>query len=124
MSKFTTFSTVEINSDSKIVQDVHPEEVSGKRDQLTIIDVRTEKEYVGKLGHIPGSRLINIDKLTDEIDGLSKDQTLVFVCHSGGRSTKATILAKNRGFESVYNMKGGMVLWNKMGLDTKRSLSQ
>ena len=124
MSKFVTFSTAETNPDLNTIQDVKPEEVNIKQGQLTIIDVRTEEEYVGELGHISGSRLISLDKLMDEIHNLNKDQTLVFVCRSGGRSAKATALAMDRGFESVYNMKGGMLLWNEMGLDTERPSSQ
>ncbi len=124
MSKFVTFSKVEVNPDLSTVYDVKPEEVNEKQEQLTIIDVRTKEEYVGELGHISGSTLISLDKLMDEIDKINKDQTLVFVCRSGGRSAKATFLAKDMGFQSVYNMKGGMILWNEMGLCIERPSPQ
>ena len=123
MSKFVTFSTTQTNPDLSAVQDVKPEEVNEKLGQFTLIDVRTKEEYVGDLGHISGSVLITLDKLIDEIDNLQKNQTLVFVCRSGGRSAKATALAKDNGFQSVYNMKGGMLLWNELNLGIKRPSS-
>ncbi len=124
MSKFITFSTAETNPDLNMVEDVQPEEVNTKLGKITVVDVRTEEEYVGELGHIPGSRLMSLDKLVDEIHNLDEDRTLIFVCRSGGRSARATALARDKGFESVYNMTGGMLLWNKMGLDTEGSSSQ
>lgn len=117
MSKFINFSTAQTNPDLKTIEDVEPEEVNGKLGQLTLIDVRTREEYTGELGHIPGSTLVTLDRLTDEIHHFNKNQTLVFVCRSGGRSAKATFLAKDMGFQSVYNLKGGMLLWNELGLN-------
>ena len=119
MANYTTFSTAETNPDLDIVQDVSPDEVSAKKDQLTIIDVRTAEEYTGELGHIAGSRLVTLDTLMDHLDDIPKDKTAVFICRSGRRSTNASAIASDNGFESVFNMKGGMMLWNEMGLATE-----
>lgn len=119
MSAFTNFSTAETNPDLDMVEDVSPDEVNAKKDQLTIVDVRSSEEYTGELGHIPGSTLVTLDTLMDHIDDIPKDKTVVFICRSGRRSTNASAMAKDNGFESVYNMKGGMILWNEMGLATE-----
>lgn len=119
MSNYTTFSTAETNPDLDIVEDVSPDEVNAKRGNLTIIDVRSQDEFVGDLGHIENSKLITLDTLMDHIDDIPKDKTVVFICRSGRRSANATAIAKDHGFESVYNMKGGMLLWNEMGLSTE-----
>ena len=123
MSNYTTFSTAETNPELDIVEDVTPGEVNAKMDNLTLIDVRSSEEYTGELGHIPGSQLITLDTIMDHIDNIPKDKTVVFICRSGRRSASASAIAKDNGFESVYNMKGGMLLWNEMGLTTEGSNS-
>ena len=119
MSNFTNFSTAETNPDLDIVEDISPDELNAKKDNITMIDVRSQEEYVGELGHVPNSQLITLDTLMDHIDDIPKDKTVVFICRSGRRSANATAIAKDQGFESVYNMKGGMILWNEMGLATE-----
>lgn len=119
MSKFTTFNTKETNPDLNVVEDVSPDEVFAKRTSVALIDVRRPDEYTGELGHVPGSKLITLDTLPDNLSKVPKDTTVVFICRSGGRSARATALAKDQGFEHVYNMKGGMLLWNEMGLETE-----
>lgn len=124
MANYTNFTNTEKNADLDMVEDVSPDEVNAKKDQLTLVDVRSAEEYAGELGHIQNSQLITLDTLMDQIDQISKDKTVVFVCRSGRRSANATAIAKDNGFESVYNMKGGMLLWNEMGLDTEGKNSE
>lgn len=119
MSQFTTFSTAETNPELDFIEDVSPDEVSAKKENLALIDVRSQDEFNGELGHIPNSQLITLDTLMDKIADLPKEKTIVFICRSGRRSANATAIAKDNGFESVYNMKGGMLAWNEMGLTTE-----
>lgn len=102
------------------VYDVTPGEVHSAQNQLKLIDVREPEEYVGELGHIPGAELIVLNRLPEKLEKLPKDQTVVFVCRSGGRSAQATAFAKMNGFEHVYNMQGGMLLWNQLQLPVER----
>lgn len=120
MSEYVNFSSSEANPDLDIVSDVSPDEVNAKRDRICLIDVRRPDEYSGELGHAPGAKLLTLDTLADHFDEIPKDQTVVFICRSGRRSASATALAKDQGYESVYNMKGGMLMWNEMGLETER----
>ena len=120
MSKYTSFSSAEPNAELNLVEDVSPDEVNAKMDDLSLIDVRGAEEYVGELGHIPSSRLIPLDCLMDHIEQIPKDKTIVFICRSGRRSANAAAIAKDHGFESAYSMKGGMVLWNEMGLEIEK----
>ncbi len=119
MSNYTSFSTAEKNPELDMVEDVSPDEVNAKRDNLAIIDVRSQEEFTGELGHIANSKLITLDTLMDHISEIPKDKTVVFICRSGRRSANATAITKDNGWESVYNMKGGMLLWNEMGLSTE-----
>lgn len=101
------------------IMDISPEEVLQKKDTLRIIDVRQPDEYSGELGHISESELLVLGTLPETLPSLSKSTPIVFVCRSGGRSAQATAFAQSLGFQEVYNMKGGMMLWNDMRLPTK-----
>lgn len=108
------FSSAEENSGLPGVVDISPEEFKGRIADVVLIDVRRHDEYVGELGHIPGARLITLDVLGDELGEFSKDTPMVFVCRSGGRSGRAASLAQAKGFKNVFNLKGGMMLWNEL----------
>ena len=83
------FETRENNLHYQGVVDIDPEELVKKKDQVFLVDVRQPDEFHGELGHIPGARLITLDTLSDHMDELPKNQTVVFVCRSGGRSARA-----------------------------------
>ncbi len=105
--------------DSYGVLEVNPSEVFSNKNRVKIVDVRTEEEFTGELNHIQGADLIPLDVLGEQIENLPKDQTIVFVCRSGGRSARATAFSQQMGYENVYNMRGGMILWNDLGLETE-----
>jgi rhodanese-related sulfurtransferase len=98
------------------ISDVTPVEVFEKLRQIQIIDVRRPDEWTGDLGHIEGAQLMTLDQIPQMISNLQKDQTYVFVCKSGWRSAHAVQFANSQGFSDVYNMQGGMLLWNELGL--------
>lgn len=102
------------------VSDVDPKEVFETQGKTTLIDVRRPEEFTGELGHVPGSRLITLDQLPTHIESLAKNKPIVFICRSGARSAQATAFALENGFTDVYNMKGGMLLWNEYGLQTEK----
>lgn len=89
-----------------------------------IIDVRSEQEYSGDLGHISGSQLITLsDDFADKIEALDRQTKYLFVCRSGGRSTRAARIAQSIGLGQVYNLKGGMLAWAKHNLPVLKSAS-
>jgi len=107
------------NPDMPGVEDVDPKELWEQKDKLVLVDVRRPDEFTGELGHIPGSELMVLDTLPQQINELPKDRTIVFICRSGARSGKAAAFAHEQGFTSAYNMKGGMLLWNELGLQVE-----
>jgi rhodanese-related sulfurtransferase len=102
------------------VVDVDPQDVLNLKNNLLLIDVRRPDEFTGELGHAPGASLLTLDQLPAKLDTLPKNKTIVFICRSGGRSAQATAFALENGFTDVYNMKGGMLLWNEYGLTTEK----
>lgn len=117
--KTITFESKEENLYFENVFDIEPKELSTKMNQVRIIDVRQPEEFSGELGHIPKAQLMVLDTISEKIHTLSKEETIVFVCRSGSRSARATSYAVQNGFTHVYNLKGGMILWNDLHLITE-----
>ena len=115
-SNFYRFASATANIDNPGVEDIEPKSLWEAKDKVTIIDVRRPDEFSGELGHIPGAKMVVLDTLPDCVDDLPADQTIVFVCRSGGRSGRAAAWAREEGMKNVYNMRGGMLLWNELGL--------
>jgi adenylyltransferase/sulfurtransferase len=82
-------------------------------EQILLLDVRTEGEYDGALGHINSSILIPLDELEDRIAELEpyKNREIIVICRSGNRSGYATRMLRGEGFNAL-NMLGGMLKWN------------
>ena len=79
-----------------------------------IVDVRRPDEFTGELGHVDGAQLVTLETdLENVLPTFNKDETYVFVCRSGRRSTDATLFAMQAGFKNVYNLEGGMIAWNE-----------
>lgn len=113
---YVEFRTKKNNPDVPGVEDITPDELLAQKDKVTVVDVRRPDEFTAELGHVPGALHMVLDTLPQRIAELPKDQTIVFVCRSGGRSARASAFARENGFTSVYNMQGGMLLWNEKGL--------
>lgn len=83
-----------------------------------LIDVRTNAEYDGPLGHVEGSILLplqDIDKWSSKYEDYQNEE-VVLICRSGARSMRAATVLKEKGFQKLVNVKGGMIAWNKANL--------
>ena len=81
----------------------------------TVLDVRTEEEFYGPLGHIEGAILIPIDNLEGRVGELNsvKNEKIYVVCRTGGRSDRGKDFLNSNGFTAV-NVDGGMVAWESL----------
>ena len=118
--KPVSFESAVANPGAPNIEDVSPQELAEKADLVHVVDVRGPDEFTGELGHIAGAKLIVLDTLPEHIDDLPRDEPIVFVCKSGGRSARAAAFAKDAGFEHVFNMAGGMLAWNSIGLPVEK----
>ena len=114
------FETKALNPYFEGVFDVAPVEVEQLRSEIVLIDVREPEEFVGELGHVPGSTLMPLGSLPQQIHSLPKDKTIVFICRSGNRSAQASAFASMQNLKNTYNMLGGMILWNNLILPIER----
>ncbi len=87
-----------------------PQVEAGK---IQLIDVRRPDEFNNELGHVKGAQLVTLGpELTKYLERTDKNQEIVFICRSGGRSGSATIESQKLGFKKTINMAGGMIRWN------------
>ncbi|MFK7790669.1 MAG: rhodanese-like domain-containing protein [Phycisphaeraceae bacterium] len=80
---------------------------------ITLLDCRLPKEK--DIAEIAGSTFIPMQELGDRLDELDDylDRKLVVFCHAGMRSMKVAMFLRERGFEDVWSMAGGIDLWSQ-----------
>ncbi len=83
---------------------------------ILIIDVRTDQEF--QHFHLPGSKHIELQKLSKQISKLkkeSKGKKVIFVCKTGNRSGIATQIAITKNIDAL-NLVGGVTEWSRLNL--------
>lgn len=80
---------------------------------LVILDVRNQSEY--DAGHIRNARQIPVWALAERLNELNESDTILVYCKSGYRSLMATQTLVNNSFANLYNMIGGITLWEAVG---------
>ncbi|ANW97486.1 hypothetical protein AXE80_09375 [Wenyingzhuangia fucanilytica] len=83
--------------------------IEGKNIQL--IDVRTIAEYQG--GCIKNAKNMDVlsNQFKQQIKTLDKTKATYLYCRSGKRSQKALKIMIDQGFENVFDLKGGYLIW-------------
>jgi rhodanese-related sulfurtransferase len=76
-----------------------------------VLDVRTPAEFAE--GHIPGAVNLPVDEVKAKVEALIADKqtAIVVYCRSGARSARAMKIMKELGFETVFNLAGGIRRW-------------
>jgi rhodanese-related sulfurtransferase len=73
--------------------------------------VREGHEFRGDLGHVPGAQLVPLSHVSQAARSWNRDDDIVVVCRSGGRSAHAAAELARLG-SRASNMVGGMLRWN------------
>ncbi|MDG1478921.1 MAG: MBL fold metallo-hydrolase [Myxococcota bacterium] len=90
--------------------------VNDSAGQHRLVDVRQPEEFTGELGHIAGAELVPLASLDAGAAQWKRDEPIVVLCRSGGRSGRAAQVLEGLGFSRVASMTGGMLAWNTAGL--------
>lgn len=97
-------------------------EAMAQRSGVTVVDVRTPKEYAE--GHIAGA--VNKDwkseRFAEEIGAYGTDERIVVYCARGVRSQKAAEMMSGMGFTQVFNLIGGFEVWKNAGKPIVKSV--
>jgi rhodanese-related sulfurtransferase len=78
-----------------------------------LLDVREPDEWAA--GHAPEARHVPLGALAARAGELDPETPVVCVCRVGGRSERAAVVLRQRGFDAV-NLGGGMQAWAAAGL--------
>ena len=79
--------------------------------ELELIDVREPYEWkVFNLGDY-GAELIPLHQLQARLDDLDRERETVFYCRSGARSGDVVRYLRERGWDNVRNLTGGILAW-------------
>lgn len=80
-----------------------------------VLDVREPFEKHQSDINYDHKTLIPVGNLQKQLGELSdkKDDEIICMCRSGGRSAKACRFLENQGFSNVKNLKGGINKWAK-----------
>lgn len=81
-----------------------------------IVDVR--EDYLNRYKMFDVAEIIFCPQniLEESINELPRDKPLIFADATGINSKKAVLFLKEKGFENIANMAGGMVEWERDGL--------
>ncbi|PZR15511.1 MAG: rhodanese-like domain-containing protein [Archangium gephyra] len=101
-------------------RDVNVTDVKLPAQGYRLIDVREPHEYTGELGHIKGAALVPMNSVVAQAANWNKDEELLFICKSGGRSANVASALQRMGFTKTMNLVGGMLGWNAAGLPTEK----
>ena len=101
-------------------REIAPRAVFETMGTARLVDVREPHEFTGELGHVEGAELVPLGTLEAASKAWARDEPLIMICRSGGRSGRAAEHLSAQGFTSVMNMVGGMLAWNDAGLPVAR----
>lgn len=89
-------------------------EKMGRHEKLKIVDVREAQEF--EAGHIPGALNLPLGRIPYTAKNeLSPEEEIVLFCRSGNRSMTAARLLHKMGYKKLYNLTGGMLMWERTG---------
>jgi rhodanese-related sulfurtransferase len=89
-------------------------------DDLILLDVRQPFELMQE-GYLAGSLNIPTNQLQERVwDEVPQDKTVVVYCAHGVRSYQVSMALKQAGWQDVYDIQGGIDLWERAGLPVKR----
>jgi rhodanese-related sulfurtransferase len=85
--------------------------VSGKPDELVLLDVREPWEYA--TAKIEGSVLVPMGEIPARVQEFDPDAHIVTICHAGVRSMNVAVWLRNQGLEHVQSLRGGIDAWSR-----------
>ena len=109
-----TTDGIELISPQQVYDAVH------NNDKTQLIDVRTKEEF--STSHLKGAQNICLtdNNFNKKIKLLDKNKPVYVYCKKGVRSADAAKKLKKMGFTKIYDMEGGIILWEDEDLETEK----
>jgi adenylyltransferase/sulfurtransferase len=77
---------------------------------IQVLDVREPDEH--RVARINGARLVPLSTLAQQFTELDPNQHYYLYCRSGHRSLNALQFLRERGFQLLKSVKGGIIAWS------------
>jgi len=78
--------------------------------ETILLDVREPQEL--DIAAVDGALHIPMAEIPARLAELDKDQTVICMCHLGGRSAQVTAFLTANGFANAVNLTGGISAWS------------
>jgi rhodanese-related sulfurtransferase len=82
-------------------------------DNAYLLDVREPDEWAA--GHPPDAHHLPMMEIPARAAEVPVDRDVVVLCRVGARSAQVVAYLRQRGYENVYNLDGGMFAWAAAG---------
>ena len=107
----------DIKGDIELISPQQVYDAIYKDPSIQLVDVRTPEEYKGN--HLKGAQNICVTSydFKEKVKMLDKNKPVYVYCYKGGRSAEAAIQLKDLGFTKIYDMDGGILLWEENKLE-------
>lgn len=86
-------------------------DIIDEQNDYFILDVRSEDELEEE-GEIQDAKNVHLTQIPDNYEILPREEEIYIFCGSGLRSMTAASLLKNRGFENISVVLGGLLGWS------------
>lgn len=93
-------------------------ELTQAENAIQLVDVRQPSEYGA--GHAYRATNLPLNTFDKNIDKLDPSRPTFVICQTGYRSSLATSILENAGFESVANVAGGTSAWIEASFPTEQ----
>ncbi len=104
------------------IKSVGPMEATrlNNHENAIFLDIRDDAEY--RSGHIPGAIHIPLKQLPERARELDKyaGRPIIACCRTGNRSGGVAAILAKHGFETVYNLDGGITAWQSANLPVSK----
>lgn len=107
----------DIKGDIELISPQQVYDAIYKDRSIQLVDVRTPEEFKGN--HLKGAQNICVtsDDFKEKVKILDKNKPVYVYCYKGGRSAQAALALKELGFTKIYDMDGGILLWEENKLE-------
>ena len=100
------------------IMEIGPAEMTRmmNHEKAVVLDVREEEDF--EQGHVLNAVNIPAGKLVEQSESLSryKERPLILTCRQGMDSIRAARIIRQKGFEKIYCLKGGLQAWRNANL--------
>jgi len=103
------YTIVRTIKQSRYLKVLDEEEFKKEYRKAQLIDVREPQEF--KNGHILGARNIPVTQMKQRLVEIRPDKPVYLYCQGGTRSTRAAQLLHKKGYQHIYQLKGGFKKW-------------